>query len=143
MMIYLPSVVKNNTTTVLRVYFLAVLSTEYNRILIFKEPVSNKALRGHVIRTEKVSDEGSCRVKCFMEPNCVSLNVGPSDEGTRTCDLNNATDESIWHSGLVDRPRYTYYGVEVFFLDRRYFLLYCEYFIFRYSAWLLDCRIPL
>ena len=43
----------------MRVYFSAVLSTEYNRILIFKEPIPDKALPGRVIRTEKVIDEGS------------------------------------------------------------------------------------
>jgi len=53
-------------------------------MLIFKEPITNKALPGHVIRTEKVADEGSCRLKCYLEPNCVSINVGPAEEGIHT-----------------------------------------------------------
>lgn len=94
--------------------FFAVLTTEYDRILIFKEPLSNKALKGHLIRTEKVSDEGSCRLKCYLEPNCVSVNVGPLDEGTHICELNNDTDESPSHLAvLVERHLYTYYAVEV------------------------------
>ena len=86
---------------------------EYDRILIFKEPVSNKALEGHVIRAVKVTDDGSCRVECYFEPNCVSINVGPQDEGNHICELNKATDESQSQSALVERQRYTYYGVEV------------------------------
>ena len=94
--------------------FSVVFATEYDRILIFKEPLSNKALEGHLIRTEKVSDEGSCRLKCYLEPNCVSVNVGPLDEGTHTCELNNDTDESPSHLALVERQLYTYYAAEVY-----------------------------
>nr|XP_058947480.1 brevican core protein-like isoform X2 [Pocillopora verrucosa] len=89
-----------------------VLSTDYNRILIFKEPIFNAALTGHIIRTVKVSDDGGCRVMCYMEPNCVSFNVGPSDDGTRTCNLNNATDDSVSPTSLVDRPNFSYNGAE-------------------------------
>ena len=70
------------------------LTDEYDRIIIFKEPVSDKALTGHVIRTEKVTDERSCRVECYLEANCVSVNVGPNDGGHHVCELNNGTDES-------------------------------------------------
>ena len=94
-------------------HFSAVFATEYDRILLLKEPVPNRVLEGHVIRTEQVSDHGSCRVKCYMEPNCVSINVGPFDEGTQMCELNNDTDESPSHEALVERQRYTYHAVEV------------------------------
>jgi len=90
-----------------------VFETEYDRILIFKEPLSNKALEGHLIRTVKVSDEANCRLKCYLEPNCVSVNVGPMDEGSHICELNNDTDESPSHLALVERQLYTYYAVEV------------------------------
>lgn len=66
-----------------------------------------------MIRTEKVSDDGSCRVKCYLEPNCASVNVGPFDEGTHKCELNNATDDGPSHSLLKSRQHYTYHGVEV------------------------------
>ena len=86
---------------------------EYDRILIFKEPLSNKALEGHLIRTEKAVDEGSCRLKCYLEPNCVSVNVGPLDGGSHICELNNDTDESPSRRALVERQLYTYHAVEV------------------------------
>ena len=69
-------------------FFSTVLATEFNHVLIFKEPIEGKMLPGHVIRTEEVANEGSCRVRCFLEPNCVSINVGPADDqGKRTCEL--------------------------------------------------------
>ena len=86
---------------------------EYDRILIFKEPLSNKALKGHLIRTEKAVDVGSCRLKCYLEPNCVSVNVGPLDGGSHICELNNDTDESPSHRALMERQLYTYHAVEV------------------------------
>ena len=91
-----------------------VLAEEYDRILIFKEPVLNKALKGHVIRSVKVTDEGSCRVRCYMEPNCVSVNVGPQVKGSHVCELNNATDESSSLSALRKKNGYTYFDIEVY-----------------------------
>ncbi|KAL9970566.1 hypothetical protein ACROYT_G022966 [Oculina patagonica] len=91
-----------------------VLTAEYDRVLMFKEPVSDKALEGHVIRTEIVPDYGSCRVKCYLDPNCKSINVGPFDEITQICELNDDSDESPSHLGLVERQRYTYHAVENF-----------------------------
>ena len=90
-----------------------MLTEEYDRVLIFKEPISNKALKAHVIRTVKVTDEGSCRVRCYMEPNCVSVNVGPQVQGSHVCELNNATDESSSLSALRKKNGYTCYGIEV------------------------------
>ncbi|CAH3176437.1 unnamed protein product, partial [Porites evermanni] len=90
-----------------------VIAREYNRVLIFKEPVEDKILPGHVIRTEKVPNEGSCRVKCFLEPNCVSINVGPADDqGPRICELNDLTDENPLQTGLEERPGHIHYSAE-------------------------------
>ena len=71
-------------------------------------------LPGHVIRTDKVANEGSCRVRCFLEPNCVSINVGPADDqGQRTCELNNFTDESPSQTGLQQKTSHIHYSAEV------------------------------
>ena len=81
------------------------------RDIEFKEPVANKAMKNHVIRREEVPSEGSCRLMCYMEPYCVSINLGPLEEarGKHKCDLNNATDEN----SLVDKPAFTYLAMEV------------------------------
>ena len=71
---------------------------------MFKDPVEGKVLPGHVIRTEKVANIGSCRKKCFLEPNCESINVGPADhQGQRTCELNNFRDESPSQTKLQEK----------------------------------------
>ena len=71
-------------------------------------------LPGHVIRTEKVANEGSCRVRCFLEPNCVSINVGPADDqGQRTCELKSFTDESPSQTGLQQKTGHIHYSAEV------------------------------
>ena len=63
------------------------------RIIEFKEPIENKAMKDHVIRSAEVVNEGSCWVMCYMELNCVSMNFGPSHGGKYRCELKNATDE--------------------------------------------------
>lgn len=83
------------------------------RDIIFKEPVSNRAIKNHVIRSERVPNEGTCRVLCYMEPNCVSINLGPLEGETHKCELNNATDESQFFTFLKNEPRYTYLAIEV------------------------------
>ena len=77
------------------------------------EPISDKVLLGHVIRRELVSDEGQCRVKCYMEPSCVSINVGPMNQVTKTCDLNNATADGSPGSTLEQNIGYLHLAVEV------------------------------
>ena len=71
-------------------------------------------LPGRVIRTEKVANEGSCRVRCFLEPNCVSFNVGPADDqGQRINELKNFTDESPSQTGLQQRTGHIHFSAEV------------------------------
>ncbi|CAH3177466.1 unnamed protein product, partial [Porites evermanni] len=47
-----------------------------------------------------------------MEPNCVSINVGPVEEGKGMCELNNATDDSPSQSALKNVAQYIHYAVE-------------------------------
>ena len=82
-------------------------------MLIFKEPITGKALPGHVIKIEKVADEGSCRVKCYLEPNCASMNVGPTNSKVKICELNNATHEISSHDALEEREGFIHYAAEV------------------------------
>ena len=80
---------------------------------MFKEPVANRAMKNHVIRSEEVPNEGTCRVLCYMEPNCVSINLGPLEVGKRKCELNNATDEKHFTMFLEDKPYFIYLAIEV------------------------------
>ena len=83
------------------------------RNIVFKEPVANKAMKNHVIRSEEVPSEGSCRLKCYMEPNCVSINLGPLEGGKHKCELSNVSDENQFANSLVDKPAFTYLAIEV------------------------------
>ena len=80
---------------------------------MFKEPVANRAMKNHVIRSEEVPNERTWRVLCYMEPNCVSINLGPLEGGKYKCELNNATDENQFTVFLVDKPYFTYLAIEV------------------------------
>ena len=82
------------------------------RIIIFKEPIENKAMTGHVIRSEEVPNQGTCRLMCYMEPNCVSINFGPSEPGKYKCELNSASDENKL-AFIKARNSYTFLAIEV------------------------------
>jgi len=41
------------------------------RDVIFKEPVANKAMKNHVIRSEEAPSEGSCLLMCYGTQLCV------------------------------------------------------------------------
>jgi len=83
------------------------------RNILFREPIANKAMTDHVIRSAEVPSEGSCRLMCYMEPNCVSINLGPLVGGKHKCELNNATDEKQFANYLVNKPAFTYLAIEV------------------------------
>ena len=83
------------------------------RSIIFKEPIQERVLKGHLIRLLEVPHQGSCNVLCYMEPNCVSINVGPSQGGNYICELNNASDESPGSSNLQSKQDYTHLSIEV------------------------------
>ena len=89
--------------------------------------MADKRLPGHVIRTETVVNEGGCRVKCFLEANCVSINVGPAVGGKRSCELNNDTDESPEQSALKGESDYIHYAVEVLSLTNRKQFFHIQY----------------
>ena len=82
-------------------------------MIIFKEPIADREMRGHVIKMEEVPNQESCRVLCFIEPNCVSINFGPKREGKYRCELNNATEDSKTVAMLHKKMNYIYLGIEV------------------------------
>jgi len=57
-----------------------------------------------------------------MEPNCVSINFGPSHGGKYKCELNSATDDHL--TVLEEKPAFTFLAIELnsLKLESRYFL---------------------
>ena len=72
-------------------------------------------MKNHAIKSAEVPNEGSCKVMCLMEPNCMSINVGPVAGGNQKCELNNATEENHAPFLLVNNLSYTYLAIEVTF----------------------------
>ena len=83
------------------------------RNIIFRDPMQNMAMEDRVIWRAEVPNEGSCRVMCYMEPNGVSINVGPVEGGNQKCELNNATEENHAPFLLVNKPGFIYLAIEV------------------------------
>ena len=77
------------------------------------EPIKDKVMKGHLIRPGEVPHEGTCNVLCYMESNCVSINVGLSQKWNYISELNNASDESPGSSELQSKQDYTDLSIEV------------------------------
>ena len=84
-----------------------------DRIITFKEPMPNKVLKGYVIGRERVPNKGSCRVNCYLNPDCVSINMGPLTEGELTCELNAAKSGNEYSSRLEYQENHFYLEIEV------------------------------
>ena len=68
----------------------------------------------HKITTVNVRDMNACELRCYHEPNCVSINFNytASAKGTYRCDLNNATHRGH-DTEFVDTKGYLYRGADV------------------------------
>lgn len=95
-----------------KVFYIFVTGNDCRNI-VFKKPIIGKAMEGHVIKSEEVTNARSCRVMCYIEPNCVSINVGPSEGGKHRCELNNATVGNQFMFSLENRSAYTFFAIEV------------------------------
>jgi len=49
----------------------------------------------------------------YMEANCVSINLGPLEEGKHKCELNNAVDEHQFANSLINKPAFDYLATEI------------------------------
>ena len=73
-----------------------------------------KRLDNHVIIRVTVKDLEECEYRCYLNANCVSLNIKNKDpdSGTHECELNNSTH--LEHDlDLKDSQPYYYRGAEV------------------------------
>ena len=92
-----------------------VLVSDNCRLLAFPPPFFfiNKRFVNHTIGTKIVVDIETCKLQCYYEHNCVSVNYHVN---TKTCELNNATHR--WHDNeFKNEDNYLYHGADVrFFL---------------------------
>ena len=88
-----------------------LLVSDNGRTLEFPGPFSfiSKRLVNHTIGTKIVANFENCKLHCYYEHNCVSVNYHLS---TKTCELNNATHR--WHNNeFKDENGYLYHGADV------------------------------
>ena len=77
------------------------------------QPLENMALNNHVIRRDRVGNEDLCQLNCYLEPNCVSYNYGPSGDGDFVCELSNRDHQGVSSSDLRTRDGFTYTTITV------------------------------
>ena len=68
----------------------------------------------HTIEIKLVSSLDDCEYLCYLDDNCVSLNIKDKDpeSGTHECELNNSTH--LEHDAdLVNDPVFYYRGAKV------------------------------
>ena len=96
-------------------YIFNFLLTDGGRELYFPAYYfyAEKHFVNHLIKTMIVKDLGECEYRCYLDANCVSLNIKTKyPNGTHECELNNAThldDEG----DLKYNPLYYYRGADV------------------------------
>ena len=70
--------------------------------------MENKALSNHVIKSDHVVNEEMCKINCYLEPNCVSYNYGPVNDGLFLCELNNMSHLQASSNELKDKEGFIY-----------------------------------
>lgn len=89
------------------------LFTEICRVLKYKPAIKEYSLQGHVIKNLTVKRESACHARCFIEHDCVSFNIGSSNqEGTYICELSDS-DHEIHPEALIRRNGFTVQPTEV------------------------------
>ena len=93
---------------------------------------AEKRLVNHWIKAMIVKDLDECEYRCYLDANCVSLNIKNKDpNGTHECELNNSTH--LEHDGnLTDNYLYYYRGAEV--SDYHFFFLFFVFKLFAFSC---------
>ena len=92
-----------------------------------------KRLVNHTIRTVEITVSRFCENLCYMEPDCVSINLYTRGDGNGNykCELNNATHEG--HEGkLIEEEMYSYHAAEVNISFNSRFTL--AYFVFLFKT---------
>ena len=79
-----------------------------------EKALDGKRLINHVIRIAEVTTKDFCENVCFMEPDCVSINLDKRVSGHRgyKCELNNVTHER-YEQDLKNEDHYLYRAAEV------------------------------
>lgn len=79
----------------------------------FSAAIEGRALRGHVVKTLYVPGEETCKIHCFLNEVCQSINVSPNGASGRwKCELSD-TDEKQNPQSLIEDEGFKYYASKV------------------------------
>ena len=81
-------------------------------MLEFKPVIEGSALFGHVSKSYVVNSKDDCELKCFIEEECTSLNVGPGKSGAYLCELSDS-DHDLHPEDLKPRDGFIYRPTKV------------------------------
>jgi hypothetical protein len=81
--------------------------------MTFKETFMDKALKDHVFKTERATNDAHCETKCFIDDRCIAYSFGTSANNEKhMCELSDS-DHVMHPDHLVSRPNTIYRGAEV------------------------------
>ena len=103
-----------------------------------------KRLVNHTIRTVEITVSRFCENLCYMEPDCVSINLYTRADGNGNykCELNNATHEGH-EEKLIDQEMYSYRAAEVNITFNLRFRLVYFVFLFKPLSLMLTLNYEL
>ncbi len=114
--------------------FLFLISTDLCRHLKFTTPIEGYALYDHVIKNISFSlgMRASCRGRCTIESNCVSINIGPPINDKVLCQLSDSDHirhpedlkplDGFMYRGTEVKKSKSGHGILLFFTPRRVLL---------------------
>ena len=82
------------------------------RVMQFRPPTPGRSLAGHVIRRLLVDSGTACEANCFDDDDCMSVNLGPKNQGKHLCELS-SSDDNLHPEGLRERSKFIYKSVRV------------------------------
>ncbi|XP_015768212.1 PREDICTED: lactadherin-like isoform X3 [Acropora digitifera] len=95
-----------------KLILLSLVEGDECRQIEFGDAMSNSRLsKEHVIRVYHVQNEPSCRVKCFLEPDCVAYNYGKNNEGNLQCELCNKSHLQVPSNDVMLTPGFIFRSV--------------------------------
>ena len=113
------------------------------RILHMKPAMKAYYFQSHVFRSVRVQQKSACEVTCYLNSNCISLNIVSShNNGQLICELC-SSDHETHPPSLLRRLNSTYQPFKVFFFPFFFFLFIIssrQFFFFFFFNYLLCTR---
>ena len=79
---------------------------------MFQPPIDGSYLEGHVNKSYVIELKDTCELKCYMDNDCMSTNVGTLGRGKYLCELSDS-DHELHPEDLKIRQGFTYTATKV------------------------------